>query len=248
VRALALDVLDESSDSFRQMSLFPEDRTPPPEVSNPVQIRLGQMTLRHPRQWGGCWLAMELWNQLGLDSFWSPRRLPVSRKGTGWLSVLKTLWKRRHEIQGMKNQKRDELLLRLRAEKKDAGNAWRLVDIQLPEPRQPVTFRFSLNRQKLRKARRGEGTYLFRTNLAAEKPEELWKQYIVLTEVEQAFKELKNNLDIRPIHHQRDDRIESHLFISFLSYCLQVTLKHRAKTKAPASRPAPSSKNSKPCR
>jgi hypothetical protein len=86
----ALDVLDESNDSFKQMSLFPEDRTPPPEVSNPVQIRLNQMTLRHPRQWGGCWLAMELWNQLDLDRFWEPR-LPDSRKGTGWLSVLKTL-------------------------------------------------------------------------------------------------------------------------------------------------------------
>lgn len=86
----ALDVLDESSDSVQQMSLFPEDRTPPPDVSTPVQIRLSQMTLRHPRQWGGCWLAMELWNQLGLDRFWEPR-LPESRKGTEWLSVLKTL-------------------------------------------------------------------------------------------------------------------------------------------------------------
>jgi hypothetical protein len=86
----ALDVFDESTDSVRQMSLFPENRTPPPEVSNPVQIRLSQMTPRHPRRWGGCRPAMELWNQLGLDSFWRPR-LPDSRKGTGWLHVLKTL-------------------------------------------------------------------------------------------------------------------------------------------------------------
>ena len=86
----ALDVLDDSNGSFKQMSLFPEDRAPPPEIANPVQIRLSQMTLRHPRQWGGCWLAMELWSQLGLDGFWAPR-LPDSRKGTGWLNVLKTL-------------------------------------------------------------------------------------------------------------------------------------------------------------
>jgi len=86
----ALDVLDESNDSFKQMSLFPEDRSPPPEVPNPVQIRLNQMTLRHPRQWGGCWLALELWNQLELDTFWSAR-LSDSRKGTAWLNVLKTL-------------------------------------------------------------------------------------------------------------------------------------------------------------
>jgi hypothetical protein len=121
----ALDVLDGSDpSSVKQMSLFPEDRIPPPEAINPVQIRLSQMTLRHPRQWGGCWLAMEL-----------------------------------------------------------------------------------------------------------------WKQYIVLTEVEQAFKELKNDLDIRPVYHQKDSRIEAHILVSFLSYCLQVTLKHRAKTKAPGLTP-----------
>ncbi len=474
----ALDVLDESTDSVRQLSLFPEDRMPPPEISNPVQIRLSQMTLRHPRQWGGCWLAMELWNQLGLDSFWA-LRLPDSRKGTEWLNVLKTLttyrlldpgsewrlhrdwfarsamadllgeddsiaakdtlyrcldrlcehktdlfsflkeqwsllfnasydvllydltstyfecdvpekeglrkfgysrdkrsdcvqvvialivtpegfpvayevmpgntsdkttlpeflrkietqygkmnrlwimdrgipteaaleqmraegasylvgtprgrlnkleaqlftqpwkkvqeqievklardgedlyvltrsggrcdkersmrrrklkklWKRLHEIRGMKNQKRDALLLRLGAAKQDAGKVWELVDIELPNPREAVTaetFRFRLNLQKLRKTRRGEGTYLLRSNLTAENPEELWKQYIVLTEVEQAFKELKNDLDIRPVYHQKDDRIESHIFVSFLSYCLQVTLKQRAKAKAPGLTP-----------
>jgi len=474
----ALDVLDESTDSVKQMSLFPDDRTPPPEVSNPVQIRLSRMTLRHPRQWGGCWLAMELWNQLGLDSFWRPR-LPDSRKGTGWLNVLKTLaayrlldpgsewrlhrdwfktsamadllgeddsiaakdtlyrcldklcehktdlfsflktqwsllfdasydvllydltstyfecdvpedeglrkfgysrdkrsdcvqvvialivtpegfpvayevmpgntsdkttlpeflrkieaqygkmnrlwimdrgipteaaleqmrsegasylvgtprgrlgkledqlftqpwtqvqeqievklardgedlyvltrsggrcdkersmrrrklkklWKRLHEIRGMKTLNRDALLLKLGAAKQDAGKAWELVDIDLPKSREavtPETFGFQLNRKKLRKARRGEGTYLLRTNLTAGNPEELWKQYIVLTEVEQAFKELKNDLDIRPVYHQKDDRIEAHIFVSFLSYCLQVTLKQRAKAKAPGLTP-----------
>lgn len=110
-------------------------------------------------------------------------------------------------------------------------------DTRKKRNRPPETFPFSLNRKKLRKARRGEGTYLLRTNLTAEKPEELWKQYIVLTEIEQAFKELKNNLAIRPIHHQKDERIEAHIFVSFLSYCLQVTLKQRAKAKVPGLTP-----------
>lgn len=475
----ALDVLDESNDSVQQMSLFPEDRTPPPEVFNPVQIRLSQMTLRHPRQWGGCWLAMELWNQMGLDAFWTSR-LPVSRKGTEWLNVLKTLvsyrlldpgsewrlhrdwfkksamsdllgeddcvaakntlyrcldklcehktdlfsflktqwsllfsasyevllydltstyfecdvpeeadglrrfgysrdkrpdcvqvviallvtpegfpvayevmpgntsdkttlpdflrkieaqygkrnrlwimdrgipteaalqqmrtegasylvgtprgrlskledqllaqpwkqvqsqievklardgedlyvltrsgsrrdkeqsmrrrklkklWKRLHQIQTMRNLKRDTLLIKLGMAKRDAGNAWELVGIQLPGARQavtPATFTFNLNREKLRRARRGEGTYLLRTNLTAGNPEGLWKQYIVLTEIEQVFKELKNDLDIRPINHQKDERIEAHIFVCFLSYCLQATLKQRAKVKAPGLTP-----------
>lgn len=474
----ALDVLDESNGSVQQMSLFPEDRTPPPEISNPVRVRLSGMTLRHPRQWGGCWLAMELWNQIGLDSFWGPR-LPESRKGTAWLNVLKTLvayrlldpgsewrlhrdwfrtcamadllgeddsvaakdtlyrcmdklcehkedlfsflktrwtllfdasydvllydltstyfecdvpaheglrrfgysrdrrsdcvqvvialivtaegfpvayevmpgntrdvttlpdflrrietqygrmnrlwimdrgiptedaleqmrkegasylvgtprgrlsklegqlftqpwkqvqeqieiklaregedlyvltrsggrcdkersirrrklknlWKRLHQLRGMKNLKRDALLLKLGAAKQDAGRVWGLVDIRLPKPREAVTpksFLFHLNLSKLRKARRNEGTYLLRTNLTAGNPEELWKQYMVLTEVEQAFKELKNDLDIRPVYHQKDERIESHIFVSFLSYCLQVTLKQRAKARAPGLTP-----------
>ncbi|MEI6395318.1 MAG: IS1634 family transposase [Verrucomicrobiota bacterium] len=477
---LALDVLDgPAHSSVKQMSLFPEDRTPPPEAINPVQLRLSQMTLHHPRQWGGCWLAMELWNQLGLDGFWKSR-LPVNRKGTAWLNVLKTqvsyrlldpgsewrlhrdwfktsamrdlldeddgvaakntlyrcldklcgnkqelfsflksqwsllfntsydvllydltstyfecdptskgdglrrfgysrdkrpdclqvvialivtpegfpvayevmpgntsdrttlpeflnkieeqygkrnrlwimdrgipteealkqmraegasylvgtprgrlskledqllaqpwkevqsqievklardgedlyvltrsggrrdkeqsmrrrklkkLWSRLREIQDMKNLKRDNLLLKLGAAKQEAGKAWDLVDVHLPEPRQavtPKTLTFSLNRKQLRRIRRGEGTYLLRTNLSASQPEALWKQYIVLTEIEQAFKELKNDLDIRPIYHQKDNRIEAHIFVSFLSYCLQVTLKHRAKAQAPGLTP-----------
>ena len=474
-----LDVLDESNNSVKQMSLFPVDRTPPPEVSNPVRIHLNRMTLRHPRQWGGCWLALELWDQLDLDSFWESR-LPNSRKGTSWLNVLKTLvgyrlldpgsewqlhrdwfknsamgdllgeddsvaakdtlyrcldklckhkadlfsflkrrwnelfnasydvllydltstyfecdppeeadglrrfgysrdkrsdcvqvvialivtpegfpvayevmpgntsdratlpdflrkiekqygkrnrlwimdrgiptedaleqmriegasylvgtprgrlskledqlfgqpwkevqdqievklardgedlyvltrsggrrdkeqsmrrrrlrklWKRLHQIRGMKRLKRDALLLKLGAAKQKAGNAWKLVDIKLPEPREavtPNTFTFRLNRDKLRRTRRGEGTYLLRTNLTAGNPEELWRQYIVLTEIEQAFKEIKQDLSIRPIYRQKDERIEAHIFVSFLAYCLQVTLKQRAKAKAPGLTP-----------
>ena len=77
----ALDVLDISDGSVKQMGLFPEDRTPPPEIAHPIQIKLREMTLRRARQWGGCWLALELWKQLRLDEFWAAR-LPASRKGT----------------------------------------------------------------------------------------------------------------------------------------------------------------------
>ena len=140
----------------------------------------------------------------------------------------------------MKNQTRDALFLRLGAAKQQAGKAWSLVDIVTPRPGQnptPETFTFRLNRDKLRQVRRGEGTYLLRTNLTAQQPEELWKHYMVLTEVEQAFKELKNDLNLRPIFHQKDERIEAHIFVSFLAYCLQVTLKQRAKSKAPGLTP-----------
>ena len=153
---------------------------------------------------------------------------------------LKKLWKRLHQLRSMKNLKRDALLLKLGAAQHLAGQAWDLVEIRLPRPRESVTsetFTFRLRRDKLRRVRRGEGTYLLRTNLTDGNPEDLWKQYIVLTEIEQAFKEMKQDLCIRPVYHQKDDRIEAHIFVSFLAYCLQVTLKQRAKSKAPGLTP-----------
>ena len=476
----ALEVFDESAGKHRQLSLFPADRTPPTELINPVQIDLSRMQLHRPRQWGACWLALELWNQLELDAFWLPKLIP-SQKGTNWVNVLKTLvcyrwidpgsewqlhrdwfknsamadllgeddsvaaidtlyrcldkleehkesffshlkkrwedlfevkydvllydltstyfespppppdsgskkkfgysrdkrsdcvqvvialivtpegfpvayevmpgntsdkttlpafrhkieeqygklnrlwimdrgiptedalekmkaegaeylvgtprgrltkleaqflecswkgvqsqvevklahddgdlyvltrskgrqqkersmrqrklkwlWRRLHEIQSMKKLKRDDLLIKLGTAKRDAGKAWNLVDIQLPEPREHVTpesFQFSLNRKKLKRARKGEGTYLLRTNLSDANADELWKRYIVLTEIEQAFKELKHDLSIRPIYHQKEERIDAHIFISFIAYSLHVTLKHKARLKAPGLTP-----------
>ena len=473
----AMEVFDESKQIHRQMSLFPADRQPPQDIANPVQIRLNEMQLHHPRQWGACWLALELWAQLELDLFWRPR-LPASRKGTPWLNVLKTLvcyrwinpgsewqlhrdwfknsamadlleedasvanidtlyrcldklgthktdlftflkqrwvelfhigyevllydltstyfespppeegkrkfgysrdkrsdcvqvvialivtpegfpvayevlpgntsdkttlanflekiekqygkikrlwlmdrgipteetlelmrsqqatylvgtprgrltrmekqflgqewkqvqgqvevklaqegddiyvltrsqgrshkeqairrrklkklWARLHEIKAMKHLARDDLLMKLGAAKKEAGKAWRLIDLHVPEADVPLTaqnFTFNLNQLKLRQVRKREGTYLLRTNLVAAAPEQLWKHYMVLTEIEQAFKELKHDLRIRPVYHQLDNRIEAHIFVSFLAYCLQVTLKHQAQWKAPGLTP-----------
>lgn len=57
----------------------------------------------------------------------------------------------------------------------------------------------------------------------------MWQQYIQLTEIEQVFKELKNDLAIRSVYHQCDKRIESHIFVAFSAYCLQVTLKHKLR-------------------
>jgi hypothetical protein len=74
----------------QQVAIFPDDRTAPPLDCEVVQIRLSELSLHRPRQWGACWLALALWTQLDLDRFWSPR-LPESRQGTRWLNVLKTL-------------------------------------------------------------------------------------------------------------------------------------------------------------
>jgi transposase len=152
---------------------------------------------------------------------------------------LKKLFKRLHELQGQ-NLNRDSLLLKLGAAKKEAGKAYALVAIKLPNPKEPVndqTFIFNLHKDKLRKLRKKEGHYLLRSNLINQDPKRLWDYYIQLTEIEQAFKEIKQDLSVRPIYHQCDQRIEAHIFLAFIAYCLFVTLKYRAKQKAPGLTP-----------
>jgi transposase len=152
---------------------------------------------------------------------------------------LKKLWKRLKELR-QQHLNRDELLLKLGAAKKEAGRAYGLVELRLPEANQPVTadtFAFRLRKEKLRQTRRREGCYLLRSNLTATDPAMLWQYYLQLTEIEQAFKELKGDLSLRPIYHQLDHRIEAHIFVAFIAYCLQVTLKFQARQLAPGLTP-----------
>jgi transposase len=152
---------------------------------------------------------------------------------------LKKLWARLSQLQ-VQNNTRDQLLLKIGAAKKEAGRAYSLVNINLPEPKGIVnkeTFTFSLNKAKLRKVMKKEWKYLLRSNLTVTDPGLLWKQYMLLGEVEQTFKEEKGDLLIRPIHHQKDERIEAHIFVAFQAYCLNVTLKQRLKVLAPGLTP-----------
>jgi transposase len=153
---------------------------------------------------------------------------------------LKKLIKRLHELRQQKLT-RDQLLIKLGAARKEAGPAaLRIIDLQLPDKDQavtPETFCFKLNWPKLREARRREGSYLLRSNVTGSDPAQLWAFYLQLVEVEQAFKELKGDLAIRPIYHQTDERIEAHIFVAFLAYCLQFTLKQRLRSLAPGLTP-----------
>lgn len=474
-----LEAFDESGQHARQIALFPEDRAAPALECDVVHVRLSGLRLCRPRQWGACWLACQLWDQLHLDAFWSPR-LPASRQGTRWLNVLKTLvayrlidpgsewrlhrqwfersamadllgedfavvqkdtlyrcldkllahktelfsflqqrWRtlfeaefevllydltstyfecappeagkrrfgysrdkrsdcvqvvialivtpdglplayevlpgntsdkttlrdfikrieaqygkvgrtwvmdrgipteavlaemrasetpmrylvgtprgrlsqleqaflakpwaqvrdavqvklieqdgelyvlarsgpRRDKEQAMRRRRlkklvkrlhelrtqkltRDQLLIKLGAARKEAGPAaWRIIDLQLPGKDQavtPETFSFRLHWQRLREARRREGSYLLRSNVTGSDPAQLWAFYLQLVEVEQAFKDLKGDLAIRPIYHRTDGRIEAHIFVAFLAYCLQVTLKQQLRSLAPGLTP-----------
>lgn len=143
---------------------------------------------------------------------------------------LKTLWKRLKQLAGMK-LKRDALLLKLGAARQMSPSAWRLVQIVTPRAGEPL--RFTLRKDRLRQARRREGRYLLRTNLTDTDPARLWTFYTQLVRVEDAFRNLKGDLEIRPIYHQKENRIEAHIFVAFLAYCLHVTLAQRMKTYAP---------------
>jgi hypothetical protein len=147
---------------------------------------------------------------------------------------LKWLWARLKEIAAM-DLDREELLMKLGAARAKAPAAWRLVDVAVaPEG---AAFSFTLDRDKLRQGRRREGRYLLRTNLTGKDPAELWRFYIQLVEIEAAFKTMKDDLHLRPIHHQLEHRIEAHIFVAFLAYCLHVTLRARLKPLAPGLTP-----------
>ena len=147
---------------------------------------------------------------------------------------LKWLWGRLKQLAGMKLS-REELLMRLGAARKQARTAWRLIAIEVAADSAALSYR--LDRAKLRQARRREGRYLLRTNLTDDDPARLWGLYLQLVSVEEAFRNLKGDLAIRPIFHQDAARIEAHIFIAFLAYCLHVTLGRRLHALAPGLTP-----------
>ena len=147
---------------------------------------------------------------------------------------LKRLWARLRQLSAM-TLSREALLMKLGAARQKAPSAWRLVEVTLAK--EEGTFRYRLRRDKFRQVRRREGRYLLRTNLTETDPAKLWHFYLQLVAVEEAFKNLKGDLAIRPIFHQREKRIEAHIFIAFLAYCLHVTLSRRLHPLAPGLTP-----------
>ena len=151
---------------------------------------------------------------------------------------LKGLWQRLKDLAQMELT-RDQLLLKLGAAKHRFPAGWRLVTVTTPAEGAELkpNFTFQLRKEKLRQVRRREGRYLLRSNLSQQEPEKLWQFYIQLTQVEAAFKDLKDDLSLRPIFHQTEKRIEAHIFVSFLAYCLHVHLRACLKPLAPGLTP-----------
>ena len=86
-----IEAFDEKTQERTQLALFPAgDELPEYAEGYGVQVRLEAMELHRPRQWGACWLACHLYEELELDRFWEAR-LADSREGTCWRHILQTL-------------------------------------------------------------------------------------------------------------------------------------------------------------
>ena len=136
--------------------------------------------------------------------------------------------------------RRDQLLLRIGAARKEAGSAFRFLQLQLPREGEAVThnsFQFRVDQAKLSAAELQDGHYLLRSNLVSEDPAVLWERYAQLAQIEAAFKTMKSELGIRPLYHQLGHRVEAHILVAFLAYCLLVTLKNRLQALAPGLTP-----------
>lgn len=142
---------------------------------------------------------------------------------------LKAYWKRLHEV-AAQELTRDERLQKLGAARERAGRvAAGLVRVTVAAD---GALTYSLDRANLRRVRQREGRYLLRTNLSAEDPSLVWRCYMQLVAVEEAFRTLKGDLGVRPIFHRKAARIEAHLFVAFLAYCLSTTLRQRLRAVA----------------
>lgn len=196
--------------------------------------RLEQELLEKPWQEARPGVQVKLLPQDGELYVFAESRDRVAKERAMRRRQLKWLWKRLGQLAAMKLS-REELLMKLGSARSQAPTAWRLVTITVAKD--STTFSYQLDRDKLRQARRREGRYLLRTNLTEDDPAQLWRYYLQLVAVEQAFKSLKGDLAIRPIFHQQEARIEAHIFVAFLAYALHVTLGRRLHALAPGLTP-----------
>ena len=217
-----------------------EMRTADPPVQYVVGTPKGRLTrleqdlLARPWQQARPGVEVKLLPQDGELYVFAQSRNRVAKERAMRRRQLKWLWKRLAQIAAMKLT-REELLMKLGAARSHAPTAWRLVAVKVPKG--STTFSYRLKRDKLRQARQREGRYLLRTNLTENDPAQLWSYYLQLVAVEEAFKNLKGDLAIRPIFHQDETRVEAHIFIAFMAYCLHVTLGRRLHALAPGLTP-----------
>jgi len=139
---------------------------------------------------------------------------------------------------------RDRLIGKVAVLRKEAGRAARFVRLRKPRADEPVnrkTFVCTFDRAAWRQAMERDGSYILRAWIPWEDwPKDmdrqaptLWAWYMQLVQVEEAFRTLKSDLDLRPIFHQVEPRVEAHILVAFLGYCLSATLRAKLRASAP---------------
>ena len=149
---------------------------------------------------------------------------------------------------------RDELIRKVAVLRKEAGRVASFVKVREPGPNDPVnrqTFTCAFEREAWKTAMERDGCYILRAHVPwqdftaggedfpgmQEQAQVLWKWYMQLVQVEEAFKTFKSDLNLRPIHHQIENRVEAHVLVAFLGYCLSVTLRMKLSPAAPGLTP-----------
>lgn len=148
-----------------------------------------------------------------------------------------------HGLNRLKRRRvsRDHLLEQVAILRKEAGAVASFVEVRKPRANEPVnreTFVCRFDWEGWKRAKMRDGSYILRASIPWEDwPPELekqapvlWQWYMLLVQVEQAFKTLKSDMQVRPIHHQIEHRVEAHILVAFLGYCLQVTLKMKLQS------------------
>jgi transposase len=135
---------------------------------------------------------------------------------------------------------RDTLLGRLAVLKQQAGRMSRAVTVHVPDEGQrptPENFHYELNTEFSRESVERDGSYILRSNAIQSDATTMWSMYMQLVWVESAFKSMKSDLAIRPIWHQVQPRVEAHIFVAFMGYCLMAALRKQIEHAAPGLSP-----------
>ena len=149
-------------------------------------------------------------------------------------------WRRKDKGKGIK---RDNLLERVAVLKKEAGRVASFVKVTMPRPDEPInrsTFRIQFERERWNHSLQWDGAYILRGYLPEESRNDapaLWEMYMQLTQVEESFKTLKSDIAVRPIWHFTEKRVEAHILVAFLGYCLSASLRMKLSKHAPGLTP-----------
>jgi transposase len=148
---------------------------------------------------------------------------------------------RRRCRQGRRSRlSRDTLLGRLAVLKKDAGRMAAALIVGVPDEGQrptPKNFSYQLDHDTYQQALDRDGSYILRSNAIHQEATTMWSMYMQLVAIESAFKSMKSDLAIRPIWHHVQGRVEAHIFVAFMGYCLLATLRQHLQPLAPGLSP-----------